>query len=71
MIRIQRFTGMRPGEVAIMRPCDIERSGDACFYRPVKHKTDYLDVEKLVPLGSRTTEVLRPFLDRPAYSFLR
>ena len=27
MVRLQRLTGMRPGEVCILRPCDIDRVG--------------------------------------------
>src|SRR5438105_3457899 len=27
MVQVQRCTGMRPAEVTIMRPCDIDRSG--------------------------------------------
>ena len=32
MIELQRLTGMRPGEVVIMRTCDLERSGDVWAY---------------------------------------
>jgi integrase len=28
MVRLQRLTGMRPGEVVMMRACDIDMSGD-------------------------------------------
>lgn len=70
MIQVQRLTGMRPGEVVIMRPCDIEQGDVMWFYRPSKHKTDYLDVEKLIPLGPKTTNVLQPFMDRPPEQFL-
>ena len=28
MVELQRFTGMRPGEVTIMRPCDIDRASE-------------------------------------------
>ncbi|HVU90112.1 MAG TPA: hypothetical protein VHD36_22460 [Pirellulales bacterium] len=28
MVRLQRLTGMRPAEVCILRPCDLDRSGE-------------------------------------------
>lgn len=28
MVRLQRLTGMRPAEVCLLRPCDLDRSGD-------------------------------------------
>jgi len=28
MVRLQRMTGMRPAEVCILRPSDLDRSGD-------------------------------------------
>lgn len=70
MVQLQRVTGMRPGEVTIMRPQDIDRSSDPWIYRPSAHKTAYLGVEKEVPLGPRAQEILQPFLERPAESFL-
>jgi integrase len=34
MARLQLLTGMRPGEVCIVRTCDLDRSGDVWVYRP-------------------------------------
>ena len=34
MVRIQRLTGCRPGEIVIMRPIDIDRTGDVWLYTP-------------------------------------
>src|SRR5205814_1856338 len=39
MIELQLLTGMRPGEVVRLRPCDLDTSGDVWFYRPPQHKT--------------------------------
>jgi site-specific recombinase XerD len=69
MIRLQRLTGMRPGEVVQLRPCDIDRSDDIWFYSPARHKTDYLGHEKQVVLGPQAQAVLQPFLDRPADAY--
>ncbi len=34
MVRFQRLTGARPGEVCQLRPCDVDWSGDVWEYRP-------------------------------------
>lgn len=39
MVRIQQLTGMRPGEICRLRPCDIDRSDTVWIYSPPKHKT--------------------------------
>lgn len=36
MVRLQRLTGMRPQEVCLMRPGDIDQSADVWMYRPRK-----------------------------------
>jgi len=66
MIRLQLLTGMRPGEVVQMRPCDIERTDGVWIYRPAQHKTDYRDQERAVPLGPRAQKILTPFMERGA-----
>ncbi len=32
---------MRPAELCILRPADIDRSGDVWVYRPSDHKTQH------------------------------
>ncbi|MFO0814281.1 MAG: tyrosine-type recombinase/integrase [Gemmatales bacterium] len=62
MIRFQRYTGARSSEVCTMRPCDIDRSGEIWQYRPVHHKTGYLEYVRIVPIGKKAQEVLEPYL---------
>jgi integrase len=71
MIELQRLSGMRPGEVVLMRPCDVDRSGDVWIYRPSKHKTAYRDHEREIYLGPRAQALLNPWLlrDDQAYCF--
>jgi integrase len=38
MVRVQRLTGMRPAEVCIMRPIDIDRSGETADARQLSDK---------------------------------
>ena len=41
MVRLQRLTGMRPSEVCILRPYDIDRAEYICKYCPESHKTEH------------------------------
>jgi integrase len=70
MIMLQRWTGMRPGEVCILRPCDIDRSGEVWLYRPFRFKTDWrVGSERVVAIGPEGQRVLQPFLQRPPEAF--
>lgn len=66
MIELQLLTGMRPGELVIMRPCDIDRSGPIWHYMPQLHKNDYRGIDRIVSIGPRGQDLLRPFLLRHA-----
>jgi integrase len=63
MVRLQLLTGMRPGEVILVRPCDVDRSGPVWVYRPESHKTEHHDAIRAVFIGPKGQEVLRPFLN--------
>jgi integrase len=41
MVRLQVYTGARPGEIASMRACDIDCSGTTWIYRPALHKNSW------------------------------
>ena len=65
MVQLQRLTGMRPGEVCIMRASDISVDDDLWVYTLSHDKTDYRrDVGDLrtIPLGRRAQAVLEPIL---------
>ncbi len=53
MIELQRLTGMRPGEVRLMRGCDLDTTGPIWEYRPAAHKTEHHGKERLVAIGPR------------------
>ncbi|MFG0335678.1 MAG: tyrosine-type recombinase/integrase, partial [Maioricimonas sp. JB049] len=38
MVQVQWYCGMRPGEVRLMTPADVEQSGDVWLYTPGSHK---------------------------------
>lgn len=67
MIELQLLTGMRPGELVIMRPCDIDRTGRIWHYYPYKYKTQHLDdptLRRIISIGPKGQEILRAFLLR-------
>jgi integrase len=71
MVRLQRLTGARPGEICILRPCDVDTTGDVWKYRPETHKTEHLGRERVILIGPKGQDVLRPYLlrDKSAYCF--
>jgi integrase len=71
MIRLQRLTGMRPGEVVLLRGIDLDTTGIVWVYRPHRHKTLLHGHKREVFLGPRARAVLQPFLqlDPSAYIF--
>jgi integrase len=62
MIQLQLLTGMRPGEVVLMRTCDLDTSGAIWIYTPRRHKTEHRGRSRLIYLGPRAQEVVRPWL---------
>jgi integrase len=58
MIELQLLTGARPGEVVMMRPCDIDRSTPVWTYRPCEHKTEHHGHERVICLGPKAQEIL-------------
>jgi integrase len=71
MVELQRLTGMRPGEVTILRTGDLDTSGRIWSFRPGSHKTEHHGRERVVYFGPRAQEILSPWLraDLAAYLF--
>jgi integrase len=67
MIELQWWTGMRPGEVVLLRTCDIDRSDDVWVYLPGCHKREHHELPRPVAIGPKAQAVLGPSLrpDRP------
>jgi integrase len=71
MVRLQLLTSFRPGEICILRTCDLDVTGKVWIYRPKSHKTQHHGHERLIFIGPKGQELLRPWL-RPeleAYVF--
>jgi len=69
MVRLQRLTGMRPAETCLLRPADIDRSGDVWIYRPTSHKTQHAGKERIISLGPKAQRILICYLARDSEMF--
>jgi integrase len=70
MIRVEMLTGMRPGEVCLMRACDIDTTGRVWVYRPSAHKTEHHGKAREVYIGPQAQEVIKPWLKLELQAFL-
>jgi integrase len=77
MVRVQMLTGMRPGEVCIMRGCDLDMTGSVWLYRPGSdqgevgtHKTAHHGHQRVVAIGPKAQGIIRPFLRLDTRAFL-
>ncbi|MGE5610668.1 MAG: tyrosine-type recombinase/integrase [Bacillota bacterium] len=71
MINLQLLTGMRPGEVVIMRGVDIDTTGNIWVYRPQWHKTQHHGHAREIWLGPQATKIVQQHMkpDLSAYLF--
>jgi hypothetical protein len=53
---------MRPGELVIMRPCDLDMAREPWTYRPALHKGQHHAKNCEIPLGPRARAIIRPLL---------
>ena len=62
MVRLQRLTGMRSGNLVMLRPCDLDRSGEIWIYRPQTHKTQHHGKVLQIVIGPQAQAILAPYL---------
>ena len=70
LVDLQLASAARPGELVILRPADIDTSGEVWLARPHRHKNSYRGHDRALFLGPQAQEVLRPFLLRPPEAYL-
>jgi integrase len=68
MLQVQMLTGMRPGELVIMRGADIDMQGPVWIYTPASHKNAWRGQSRTVAIGPKAQAIIRPFL-QPGYLF--
>ncbi len=64
MVRFQRLTGCRPIEVCLVRPCDVDTSGQVWVFRPESHKTEHHGRDRTICIGPKAQDILRKYLLR-------
>jgi hypothetical protein len=76
MVQLMRFSNCRAEDAVILRGCDLTMACDVWEYRPAGHKNLWREADspihkRVVYLGPRCQEVIRPFLkaDPQAYLF--
>jgi integrase len=71
MVKLQRLSGARPGEICAIRPGDINHEADVWEYVPDSHKTDHHDRPRVIFIGAKGQGILLPYLlrDADAYCF--
>ena len=69
MVKLQYLTGCRPAEVRLIRPCDVDTSGEVWVYSPPSHKAEHHGRERRIYVGPAAQKVLAPWLNRPATTF--
>ncbi len=62
LVQLQLLTAARPGELMAMRPVDIDTGGHVWTYKPQDHKTAHHGYDRVLYIGPRGQEVIRPFL---------
>jgi integrase len=71
MIRVQRLTACRPGEVVQLRACDLDRGKPVWEFRPERHKNQHRQRLRIVYIGPKAQAILRTYftLDLSAFLF--
>ena len=70
MVQLQRLSGMRPGEVCMMRTIDMDTSGRVWVYTPESHKTEHHGRERRIYFGPAAQAILRPWLRTELTAYL-
>ncbi len=69
MVRLQRLTGCRPGEVCLIRPADVDSTEDIWTYQPEHHKMEHHGRERVIFIGPKGQDILRKYLLRPEWDY--
>jgi hypothetical protein len=70
MVQVQQLTGMRSGELVVMRGVDIDTSSDVWRYTPQHHKTVHHGHSRVIAIGPKAQEILKPFLPEDPSQFV-
>jgi integrase len=62
MVRLQRYTGMRPSELCGLTKDEIDTTGEDWLYRPAAHKTAHLGKKRVVVLVGPAKDLVARYL---------
>jgi len=63
LVKLQRMTGARAGELVTLRTVDIDQTSPAVWeYRPANHKGSWRGKDRVLYFGPKCMEVLAPFI---------
>ena len=62
MVRVQRLTGMRPGELIQLSDKYLDRSGPVWFFKPPRHKNLKRGKKRIIAIGPKAQTVLSKYL---------
>jgi hypothetical protein len=57
MIELQLATCCRPGELCILRPGDVDRSGEVWEYVPQERKTQHHEHDRVICIGPKGQDI--------------
>jgi integrase len=70
MVRFQRLTGARPGEVCSLKPCMVQKSSSEVWEIQLEqHKTAWRGKPRTIYVGPQAQKVLAPYLKRDPNSY--
>ncbi|MFL5343018.1 MAG: tyrosine-type recombinase/integrase [Gemmataceae bacterium] len=70
LVRLQLLTAARPGELLVMRTCDLQTSGRVWVYHPHHHKTAHRGKAREIYIGPKAQTVLKPWLKTELSAFV-
>jgi integrase len=70
MVQLQCLTAMRPGEVTIMRTCDLDTSGRLWIYTPGAHKTEHHEKTREIILGPQAQSIVKEWMKTELTAYL-
>jgi integrase len=69
MLELMWLTGMRPGEVCHIRPCDVLRLNPVWVYTPHTHKTEHKGKARKIAIGPQGQAILERYVTRSLTSY--
>lgn len=70
MVRLQRLTGARPGELCNMRVNEITAAGDVLVYQPKQHKTKHHGKDRVIVIAGAAIDIIKPYLQGDVGEFV-